>query len=169
MAARLDALGDDDVGTALHGALRLLGTAHLHHHGDGGGVATLDERRRITPEEREDGHSLLQTNVKLRLRSLRRGDGRNEVHPKWAIGKCPRLPDLLADEIGRHPEHAQHPEGARVRDGGNQLGPGHAGHAGLDHGVDNAQPLRGDRGEHDSSLDGSSGLASVRIGSRRAR
>jgi hypothetical protein len=75
-------------------------------HNAAGIVNGSDQRRRITPKERDDPNSLLQTRLKpLRLIPLE-----HQIDPKGPISQGLRLADLTAHLLDITPRESQHPE-----------------------------------------------------------
>jgi hypothetical protein len=59
MTARLDSLGDDDVNAGRRRSLRVYYGPDLMEDLHSCGVGRLHIRRRVTPEQREDGDALV--------------------------------------------------------------------------------------------------------------
>jgi hypothetical protein len=83
-----------------------------------------------------------------------REEAADEVDPEGAGGEGARLADHRAEDVGRRDVAADHPESARIRDGGGQRRPGDHRHAGVEDRRGEAEAA-GDAGARDGV--GSSG------------
>jgi hypothetical protein len=97
VAARLDALRDDDVHPRGHRPAGVRDRAHLMEDFHPGRVGAPDVRRRIAPKEREDGHPLVQADGDLVLD----GEVEEQIHPERLGGERPHAADLLAEDRRR--------------------------------------------------------------------
>src|SRR5215469_13214285 len=83
------------------------------------GVGRLHVRRRITPEQREDGNALLQTHGHVVLDR----EVQKQIHTERLIGERPNPMDFLAEERWRRELRLQDAEAARVAHRGDGLWP----------------------------------------------
>src|SRR5499426_3290425 len=99
MATRLDSLCDDDVHAGGRRSLCVGDGPDLMEHLYPCGVGRLHVRRRITPEQREDGDALLQTHGHVVLDR----EVQEQIHTERLICQSPNSTDFLAEE-GRRTE-----------------------------------------------------------------
>src|SRR5262245_14457605 len=126
MPACLDSLSHDDVHACSRRPASLLDRAHLEHDLDSCRVTLRHVRSRVTASQRHDGYGFCDTDGQLTLKAGLGYDGRHEVDAKWMLGECACPTDLLANEVGRHADHAQYPKPSRVAYCSRQLGAGDA-------------------------------------------
>ena len=137
VAAGLPALGDDDVGAGLGGAHRFGDAADAHHQEGAGVVDAPGERRGIAPEQRDDGHAL----VEHRLDLLGDVEGEHDIGDEGPVGRLAQAPDPGARLFAAPAGEAERAEAAGVRDRGGERRPGGAADRGLDHGDVDSEPF----------------------------
>ena len=123
VAARLDALRDDDVHAGGRRPSGLRDRADLMEDLHARGVGTPHVRRRIAPEEREDGHALFQADGDLILD----GEVEEQVHAERLGGERPHAADLLAEDRRRAELCLQDAEAAGVAHRRDEFGAGQVG------------------------------------------
>src|SRR5262245_28755732 len=113
MATRLDSLGDEDVHAGRRRSLCVrYGPDLMEDHSCS--MGRLHVRGRITPEQREDRDTLLQTHGHVVLDR----EVQEQIHTERLIGQRTNLVDLLAEEGRRAELSLQDTKAARVADRG---------------------------------------------------
>ncbi len=148
MAAGFDTLGHDDIHASRGGTTGFLGAPDLEHDHDPGGMTPLHKRRRVRPEERDHRNLFFDANLKLALEAGRGRHGLDQIDAERMLGQRPSFLNLIPDEIGRHPNHPQHPETTSVGHRRHQFGSCDTAHASLDDRVANAQFFGESCGDH---------------------
>src|SRR5215831_6411149 len=94
MATRFDTLCDDDVHAGRRRSLCVRYGPNLMEDLHPCGVGSRHVRRRITPEQREDGDALLQTHGHVLLD----WEVQKQIHTERLFGQRPDPMDFLAEE-----------------------------------------------------------------------
>jgi hypothetical protein len=123
VAAHLDALRDDDIHARGRRPAGLGDRADLMEDFHARRVRAPHVRRRITPEEGEDGHPLFEADGDVILD----GEVEQQVHPERLGGERPHAPDLLAENRRRAKLRLQNAEAAGVAHRGDELRAGQIG------------------------------------------
>jgi len=117
VSARLYSLRNDHVHPCLLSVNRRIYRANLMQHSDTRGVGGGYEFRRISPEERQGGNSLL--NAHLNARMMREVE--DEVHPKGPGRQRAEKAEVLLQQGRRAKLRLENAEPAGVAYGGNEL------------------------------------------------
>ena len=132
VASGLNSLRDDDIHASRGGTGGLFGAPNLEHDDDPGGMTPLHKGCRVRPEERDHGNPFFDANLKLALEAGCGRHGLDQIDAEGMLGQRPRFLNLIADEIGRHPDHPQHTKATSVGHRRHQFRSCHAAHARLD-------------------------------------
>src|SRR5262249_23143283 len=117
MATRLHSLRNDDVHASRRRSLCVWDGPDLMEDLHPCSMSRLHVRRRITPEQREDGDALLQTHGHVVLD----WEVQEQIHSERFIGQCSNPMDFFAEARRRTELRLQDTEAARVAHRSNRL------------------------------------------------
>ena len=122
MSAGFDPLGDNGINAGLGSRHGFLNRANLDEDLRAFALSFFHIRRRVSPEEYQDGNVFFQTGFDLAFLQ----EWQNNIDPKRFISQRPQLLNLLLNIGRRQTTHAQHSTAAGIGDRSRQFRPSHA-------------------------------------------